>query len=122
MSNQGTHFIKNTISAMNEVFKVHHQKISPYHPQENDIVEAFNKIIENALTKICNVIMDDWELKIPTVLWTYRMMCKKLTGHMPFKMVYGQEAVVPLEFLVPILHVATITHMMERGVVQERIN
>jgi hypothetical protein len=30
---------------------------------------------------------------------------------MPFKLVYEQEAVVPLEFLVLSLRVATITHM-----------
>jgi hypothetical protein len=36
--------------------------------------------------------------------------------------VYGQEAMVPLEFSVPSLHVATITNMTERGVVQERLS
>jgi hypothetical protein len=41
---------------------------------------------------------------------------------MPFKLVYGQEAVVPLEFLVPNLRVAAITQMTERGVVQKRLN
>jgi hypothetical protein len=45
-----------------------------------------------------------------------------LTRHTPFKLVYGQEAVVPLEFIVPILRVATITQMIERGTVQERLN
>jgi hypothetical protein len=45
-----------------------------------------------------------------------------LTGHTPFKLVYGQEAMVPLEFLVPILRVAAITHMTEQGAVQERLN
>jgi hypothetical protein len=41
---------------------------------------------------------------------------------MPFKLVYGQEAVVPLEFLVPSLCIEAITHMTERGTVQERLN
>jgi hypothetical protein len=49
-------------------------------------------------------------------------MCKKLTEHMPFKLVYGQEVVVPLEFLVPSLHVVVITHMIERGAVHEILN
>jgi hypothetical protein len=111
MRNQGTHFINKTINAMNEEFEVHHQKSTPYHPQENCTVEAFNKILENALTKFCNVNRDSWDLKVLEVLCTYRTTCKKLTGHTPFKLVYGQEAVAPLEFLVTSLRVAAITQM-----------
>jgi transposase InsO family protein len=39
MSDQGTHFINNTIRAMTEEFEVYHQKSTPYHPQENGTVE-----------------------------------------------------------------------------------
>jgi hypothetical protein len=45
-----------------------------------------------------------------------------LTRHTPFKLVYGQDAVVPLEFLVPSLHIETIMHMTEQGAIHDMLN
>jgi transposase InsO family protein len=63
MSDQGTLVINNTIQIMTEEFGIHHQKITPYHPQDNGTMEAFNKILEKSLTKIYNVNIDDWDLE-----------------------------------------------------------
>ena len=68
MSDQGSHFVNQTVKSLTEELQIQHKKSTPYHPQENGTIEAFNKILEIALTKVCNINHDDWDLKIPTVL------------------------------------------------------
>ena len=121
MSDQGTHFLNQTIEALIEKFQVFHQKSTPYHPQDNGTVEAFNKFLEHALTKVCNINKDDWNLRIPTVLWDYRTTCKKLTGNTPFKLAYGKDVVMPMEYIVPSLGIAMLIDMENEETLSERL-
>jgi transposase InsO family protein len=121
MSDQGTHFINKIVESMTKEFVVHHHKSTLYCPQVNGTVEAFNNILETTLTKTCSVNRDDWDLRVPVILWVYRTTCKKLTMQTPFKLVYGLEDVVPMEYLVPSQIIVYFTYMDDPGIVQERL-
>ena len=71
------------------------------------------------MTKIFNVQKDDWDHKISEVLWAYRTTYKKLTGRTPFRIVYGQKDIMPLEYIVPSLRIVAITEMNDNGSIEE---
>ena len=121
MSDRGTHFLNEMINALTEEFQVYRQKSTPYHSQNNGAVVVFNKILENTLTKACNVQRNGWDVRVRAVLWAYRTTCKKLTGQMPFRLVYGVEVVMPMDYIVPSLRIVEFTGMAEHRVLEERL-
>lgn len=42
--------------------------------------------------------MKDWSEKLRDALWAYRITWKNTTRFSPYKLVYGKEALLPIEF------------------------
>jgi hypothetical protein len=67
------------------------------HPQTNGLVEATNKTIKKLLKKKLQQKKGLWVEELPNVLWAYRTTRRTATGETPYSLVFGTEAVLPIE-------------------------
>lgn len=58
------------------------------------------------LTKIVENSHTDWELKLNAALWAYCVAFKTAIGTTPYNLVFGLDAILPMEFLIPTLRIA----------------
>ncbi|OLY78994.1 Retrovirus-related Pol polyprotein from transposon 412, partial [Smittium mucronatum] len=68
-----------------------------YHPQSNGMVERGHAPLVNALSKYCANKPGNWPKKLSLALWADRVTVKRTTGMPPYKLVYGQDAILPIE-------------------------
>ncbi|XP_070019374.1 uncharacterized protein [Nicotiana sylvestris] len=83
--------------ASNENASIKRITSTPYHPLGNGQAESTNKVIINHLKKRLEESKGNWPELLPRVLWAYRTTTKTSTGETPFSLVYGAEALIPVE-------------------------
>ena len=95
--------------------------MSAYKPQINRTVEATNKNIKKILRKMVETSRD-WPEKLPFALWAYRTSFRTSTGATPYSLVYGMEAVLPVEIEMGSLRVALEQQISETEWAQARFD
>ena len=64
----------------------------------------------------------DWSKKLPFALWAYHTSFPTSTGATPYSLVYGMEAVLPVEIEMGSLRVALEQQISEAEWVQSRLD
>ena len=70
LSDRGTHFRNKLVDRLCKKFEIKHKLLSPYHPQTNGLVERFNQILCESLTKVSEK-KNEWDQHIESVLFAY---------------------------------------------------
>jgi hypothetical protein len=70
---------------------------SPYYVQANGQAEASNKVLIKIIKKRIKDNPRRWHEKLSEAMWAQRTSRHKATKVTPFELVYGQEAVLPME-------------------------
>ena len=104
ISNRGVHF-RAEVDTLLQKYGIRHHKSSAYRPHTNGAIEAANKNIKKILKKMVET-SQDWLKKLPFALWAYRTSFRTSIGATPYSLVYGMEAVLPVETEMGSLRVA----------------
>jgi hypothetical protein len=102
-TNHGEHFKNQMMSELHVKLGFIHENSSPYYPQANGQVEAINKVLKTMIQCMVGENKTSWHLQLFSTLWAYHTSVKTSTGFTPFQLVYGIEAVLPIECEIPSL-------------------
>jgi transposase InsO family protein len=103
VTDHGSHFINHMMFKLTEKLGLCHDSSTPYYPQVNGHVEAINKVLITMIRQMIGIHKTSWHTLLFLSLWAYRTSVKSATGFMPFRLVYGMEAILPIECEIPSL-------------------
>ncbi|KAA0060610.1 uncharacterized protein E6C27_scaffold22G004880 [Cucumis melo var. makuwa] len=106
VTDNGRQFANTLMDKLCEKFNFKQYKSSMYNAAANGLAEAFNKTLCSLLKKVVSKTKRDWQEKIGEALWAYRTTHRTPTGVTPYSLVYGVEAVLPLEKEIPSLRMS----------------
>ncbi|MCO5601714.1 hypothetical protein L7F22_055837 [Adiantum nelumboides] len=84
-----------------------------YHPQTDRQTERVNQVIEDILRAYCSQEPRKWVPYLPLVEYAYNSFDHRSIGMSPFKALYGQECIAPLNLSDPTIKVEASKQMLD---------
>ncbi|XP_061351015.1 uncharacterized protein LOC133296083 [Gastrolobium bilobum] len=97
ITDNGTQFMDRKFNQILQDPHVKHRYTSVEHPQTNGLAKAANRVLKHGLERRLEAAKGEWPEQLDFVLWGYRTTKHSTTGETPFRMVYGSEAMIPVE-------------------------
>ncbi|XP_008229457.1 PREDICTED: uncharacterized protein LOC103328826 [Prunus mume] len=103
ITDNGKPFSNRLMDKLCEDFGFKQCNSSMFNAPANGLAEAFNQTLCNLLKKVVRRTKKDWHERINEALWVYRTTYQMPTQATPYSLVYGVEAILPLESQIPSL-------------------
>jgi len=103
ITDNGRQFIDKELAKFYTSLGIKHVTSSVEHPQTNEQAKAANKVILVELRKRLDNAKDRWPEELVEVLWAYKCTPQSATNESPFSLVYGADAMIPVEIGEPSL-------------------
>nr|ABA93861.2 retrotransposon protein, putative, unclassified [Oryza sativa Japonica Group] len=96
-TDQGSIFVSDEFVQFADSMGIKLLNSSPYYAQANGQAEASNKSLIKLIKRKIFDYPRQWHTRLAEALWSYRMACHGSIQVLPYKLVYGHEAVLPWE-------------------------
>jgi hypothetical protein len=103
---QGSSFMSHQVCGLVASLKIKLLSSSPYYAQANGQAKSSNKIIIKLIKKKIEENPKRWHEVLSEALWTHHISKHSATKVTPFELVYGQEAILPVEVNLDALRIA----------------
>ncbi|MCO5592511.1 hypothetical protein L7F22_046514 [Adiantum nelumboides] len=121
LSGRGPGFREDLLDALLENLSIKHVHSTPYYPQCNGLVEKTNGVLCKIITKHVRDKPHGWNKHLTAALWAYRTSLKVSTPFTPYHLVYGQEALLPIEVELGSLRVLARETISSKEKLEQRI-
>ena len=98
-TDQRINFCSELMTEVCTLLNIERSRTSPNHPQGNGQVERHNRVLADVISKYCSENPKEWESILPYVEFVYNTTVHKSTGETPFSLVFGDEAVYPIDLM-----------------------
>ena len=99
LTDQGSNFMSSLMCQLCTLLDIKKLNTTPYHPQDDGLVENFNGTLKEMLKCYAQEEPTDWDRHIPYVLFAYRESPHETTGYSPFELLYGRQVRGPLQLM-----------------------
>jgi hypothetical protein len=105
-TDQGTSFMSKKVCEFAESYRIKLLNSSPYYAQANGQAKSSNRTLINLIKKKISNNPKCWHKILSKALWAHRISKHNATKVSPFELVYGQEAVLPMEISLNVVRFA----------------
>ena len=96
-SDRGGEFKNEVMERLCDILRIKKTYTSPYHPEDDGMVERQNRTIQAMLRAFVNKARNDWDEHLPAVSCAYRSTPHDSSGVSPFRMVFGHDITLPID-------------------------
>lgn len=101
LSDRGRVFLSALVQGLLAACNTIHSTTTAYHPQTNGLTERLNRTLLDMLAMYTDANQTNWDKVLPFITFAYNTSIQATTNFSPFFLLFGREASVTLDTILP---------------------